>query len=171
MSLASEMRALKTQRSREAFGERAAERRSPKAGHTWATNKACWRRRGADAEQSSSGCGAGRAAGPAASASQKETSTPDAAKEVGRVAAKAAQSARQAVVRSSPTQQEAMRAPVGVQPGHWPLRVWYLIGHSKGRWARPGKATEMEQEHNRPCAMTARPRLVPTMRAETGLPT
>jgi hypothetical protein len=63
-----------------------------------------------------------------------------------------------------------MRVPAGVQPGHWPLRVWYLIGHSKGRWARPGKATEMEQEQSRPCAMTARPRLLPTMRAETGLP-
>jgi len=34
MSLASEMSALKTQRSREALGERAAERRSPKAGQT-----------------------------------------------------------------------------------------------------------------------------------------
>jgi hypothetical protein len=90
MSLASEMRALKTQRSREVFGERAAERRSPKAGQTWATKDACWKSRGADAKQSSSGCGASRVAGPAASASQKETSTPDAAKEVGRVAAKAA---------------------------------------------------------------------------------
>ncbi len=96
MSLASEMRALKTQRSREALEERAAKRRSPKAGQTWATNGACWKSRDADAEQSSSGCGEGRATGPAASASQKGTSTPDAAKEVGRVAAKEAQSARQA---------------------------------------------------------------------------
>jgi hypothetical protein len=122
MSLASEMRALKTQRSREALGERAAERRSPKAGQTWATNGAWLKSRDADAEQSSSGCGADKAVGPAASASQKATSTPDAAKEVVRVAAKEAQSARQAGVRSSPTQQEGMRVPAGVQPGHWPFR-------------------------------------------------
>ena len=122
MSLASEMSALKTQRSREALGERAAERRSPKAGQTWATNGAWRKSRDADAEQSSSVCGAGRMKEPAASASQKATSTPDAAKEVVRVAAKEAQSARQAGVRSSPTQQEGMRAPAGVQPGHWPFR-------------------------------------------------
>jgi hypothetical protein len=52
MSLASEMRALRTQRSREAFGERAAERRSSKAGQTLATRDAWWKSRGAGAEES-----------------------------------------------------------------------------------------------------------------------
>ena len=50
--------------------------------------------------------------------SQKATSTPLAALEAGRVGAKARHSSRQAGVRTSPFQQEGMRVPAGVQPGH-----------------------------------------------------
>ena len=50
--------------------------------------------------------------------SQKATSTPLAALEMGRVGAKARHSARQAAVRTSPFQQAGMRAPAGVHPGH-----------------------------------------------------
>ena len=50
--------------------------------------------------------------------SQKTTSTPFAALEIGRVGAKARHSSRQAEVRTSPFQQAGMRAPAGVHPGH-----------------------------------------------------
>ena len=50
--------------------------------------------------------------------SQKSTSMPLAAFEMGRVGAMARHSARQAAVRTSPFQQAGMRAPAGVQPGH-----------------------------------------------------
>ena len=50
--------------------------------------------------------------------SQKATSTPLAALEMGRVGAKARHSSRQAEVRTSPFQQEGMRVPAGDHPGH-----------------------------------------------------
>ena len=53
-----------------------------------------------------------------AEGSQKTTSTPLAALEMGRVGAKARHSSRQAGVRTSPFQQAGMRVPAGVHPGH-----------------------------------------------------
>ena len=46
-----------------------------------------------------------------------------------------------------------------------------LMGHSKLRWRRPGKATLMAQVQPVPAMGMGRPMSVPTMRVEMGLPT
>ena len=119
-------------RSRAALVARAAARRAPNAGHAWeakfgrGSKEGRGRVRGDKFTSMTGARGADGTAGggppgserePSGAGSQKATSTPAAAQEVGSVAAKVAHSLRQAGVRSSPAQQELMRTPAAVQPG------------------------------------------------------
>ncbi len=79
-------------------------------------------------------------------------------------------SARQASVNSSPFQQAGIMEPDAVQPGHAPRAAWYLMGHSKARWLRPGLV--VLTAHKQPLVKDGmlRPMLDPTMRGEIGFP-
>ena len=100
--------------------------------------------------------------------SQKATSTPLAALEMGRFGAKVRHSVLQAAVRTSPFQQAGMRAPAGVQPGHWQASACSRMGHSKLRWWRPWKATLTAHVQPVPLMGAGKPMSVPTMRVEMG---
>ena len=172
-------------RSRAALVARAAARRAPNAGHAWDA-KSGWdskegrgRVRGGKFTSTARAQGAEMAAGagppgserePSGAGSQNTTSTPPAAQEVGSVAAKVAHSLRQAGVRSSPTQQEPMRAPAAVQPGQARCRLWRRMGHSKGRWYLPGYVVEITQVQVLPGLVGVMPMLFPTMTGDMGLP-
>ena len=101
-------------------------------------------------------------------ASQNRTSTLPTVLAERRVAAKVRHSVWHAVVILSPFQQVGMRVPADVQPGHLPLTVQYLIGHSKTLWKRPGNVEEIAQGQLRPGGGAARPKLSPQINCDKG---